>query len=243
MTGVPAQRLAGDASGNRPRPSWRQLGGEVLDVARDLPAFLTAPLYRRWHLTWGATTSEVARPMPGDDLVPAARYCSTRAITIAAPRAQVWPWLIQVGCLRAGFYSNDLLDNQGRPSATAIIADFQHLEAGQLVRMTPSATAEAGTAFTVHSFADSRWLLWSKPGSTWSWTLTPLPSGGTRLVTRIRAGYDWGRPLAGLTAMVLMEFGDFAMLRRMLRGIKARAESASSQVGQAVVQPKLSKLP
>ncbi len=111
-----------------------------------------------------------------------------------------------------------------------IIEDLQYLQAGQLVRMTPSGTAAAGTAFIVHSFADSEWLLWSKPDSTWSWSLTPLPAGGTRLVTRIRARYDWAHPLAGLTAMILMEFGDFAMLRRMLRGIKARAESAGSQV-------------
>lgn len=231
MTGVPAPASGTGAAGaggmaGRARPSWRDLGREILDVGHDLPAFLTAPLYRRRHLNWGATASEVARPMPGDDLVPAAQYRSTRAITIAAPPAAVWPWLVQVGCLRAGFYSNDLLDNQGRPSATTIIEEFQRLETGQLVRMTPSATAEAGTAFTVHSYAAGEWLLWSKPDSTWSWTLTPLGSGGTRLVTRIRARYDWTYPLTGLTAMILMEFGDFAMLRRMLLGIRKRAETA-----------------
>ena len=92
-------------------------------------------------------------------------------------------------------------------------------------RELATATAEAGTAFTVHSFKAGEWLLWSKADSTWAWTLGPLASGSTRLVTRVRARYDWNRPLYGLTAMILMELGDFAMLRRMLRGIKARAES------------------
>lgn len=222
MTGFSASPTG---AGPAPRPTWRQLVSEILDVGHDLPAFVTAPLYRRRHLRWGATAAEATRPMPGDDLVPGCQYCSTRAITIAAPPAAVWPWLVQVGCTRAGFYSNDLLDNQGRPSATIILTEFQHLEAGQLVKMTPSATAEAGTAFTVDSFSTCEWLLWTKADSTWAWTLEPHASGGTRLVTRVRARYDWNRPLSGLTAMLLMEFGDFAMLRRMLRGIKARAES------------------
>jgi hypothetical protein len=98
---------------------------------------------------------------------------------------------------------------------------------GEPIPMSPSGTAPERTAFQVHSFQANQWLLWSKPDSTWAWSLTPTSTGGTRLVTRIRALYDWQYPLAGLTALLLMEFGDFAMLRRMLRGIKARAESGS----------------
>lgn len=203
---------------------------EIGHVAQDLPVFLTAPLYRRWHLRWGATAAEATAPLPGDALVPAAQYRSTRAITIAAPPSQVWPWLVQVGCLRAGFYSNDLLDNLARPSATTIIPALQHLQVGQLVPMSPSDTTPERTAFKVHSFETNEWLLWSKPDSTWAWSLTCTSAGGTRLVTRIRAVYDWQHPLAGLTALVLMEFGDFAMLRRMLRDIKARAESSRHNI-------------
>jgi hypothetical protein len=207
------------------RPTPQELVTEAWHVAQDVPTFLTAPLYRRWHLRWGATAAEATAPLPGDRLVPAAQYCSTRAITIAAPPDKVWPWLVQVGCERAGFYSNDLLDNLGRPSATTIVPALQHLEAGQLIPMSPPGTVSERTAFTVHSFEVGQWLLWSKPDSTWAWSLTPTGSGGTRLVARIRAFYDWQHPLAGLTALVLMEFGDFAMLRRMLRGINARAEA------------------
>jgi hypothetical protein len=207
------------------RPTPTELVAETWHVVQDLPVFLTAPLYRRWHLRWGATTAEATGPLPGDALVPAAQYCSTRAITIAAPPSQVWPWLVQVGCMRAGFYSNDLLDNLARPSAATIIPALQHLAVGQLIPMSPPGTASDRTAFKVHSFRVNEWLLWSKPDSTWAWSLTPTGSDETRLVSRIRAVYEWQHPLTGLTALVLMEFGDFAMLRRMLRGIKARAEA------------------
>jgi hypothetical protein len=208
-----------------PRPTRQELIAEIRDVARDLPVLLTAPWYRRWHLHWGATMAETTGSLPGDAFLPRAHYRSTRAITIDAPPDQVWPWLVQVGCLHGGFYSNDLLDNLGRPSAAAIVPAFQHLEVGQLVPMSPSAAPSERTAFKVHSFQVNEWLLWNKPDSTWAWQLTPTPTGGTRLVTRIRAVYDWQRPANGVTAMILMEFGDFAMLRKMLRGIKARAES------------------
>ena len=69
--------------------------------------------------------------MPGDDLLPRAQFNPTRAITIDAPPAAVWPWLVQVGFGRAGFYSNDLLDNFARPSLREIDPDLQKLEAGQ----------------------------------------------------------------------------------------------------------------
>jgi hypothetical protein len=114
----------------------RQFLAELGDVARDLPAFLTAPLYRSWHLRWGATPAETAASLPGDALVPHAQFKATRAITIDAPPGAVWPWLVQVGCLRAGFYSNDLLDNLGHPSATTIVPSLQHLQIGQWVPMS-----------------------------------------------------------------------------------------------------------
>jgi hypothetical protein len=209
------------------RPTGRELGSQIADVVRDLPALLTAPLYRRRrHLVWGATRMEQLADLPGDDLLPHAQYRSTRAITINAAPEVVWPWLVQVGCGRAGFYSHDLLDNLARPSATTIRPEFQHLEIGQWVPMSPSATPTDRTAFTVDSFDVDRWLLWAKPDSSWVWQLTPDGRGGTRLVTRVHAVYEWRtHPLTALFGCVLMEFGDFAMLRAMLRGIKQRAET------------------
>jgi hypothetical protein len=227
---------------NTARPTYRQMRAEIADVIQDIPAFLTAPLYRRWHLHWGATAKEMTAPLPGDDLQPHAQYRTTRAITIEAPPAAVWPWLVQVGCGRAGFYSNDLLDNLARPSATTILPGLQQLEVGQWVPMSPSATPTDKTAFTVRAFDEERWLLWVKPDSVWAWQLTPTDDNGTRLVTRIHAVYDWHHPRSAALGVVLMEFGDFAMLRRMLRGIKARAESTGDEASQPTDPPQR-KLP
>lgn len=205
-----------------PRPTMREFAHELRTVAADFPLLLTAPLYRRWHLRWGATRAEVAGPLPGDDLLPDAQYRTTRAITVNAPANAVWPWLVQVGCLRGGFYSNDLLDNFAHPSARELIPELQRLEVGQWVSMSP--TPSETTAFKVEDFEVNRWLLWRKPDSTWVWALRELPNGQTRLVTRVHAARDWHKPALALLGLILMEFGDFAMMRRMLLGIKDRAE-------------------
>jgi len=186
------------------------------------PWFVVSPLLRPWHTRWGASDDEVAASMCGDDLVPGCQYRITRAITIDAPPARVWPWLVQVGMGRAGFYSVDLLDNLARPSAERVLPEHQQLTVGQWIPMSPTPTDT--TAFTVHSFIPDRSLVWVKPDSTWTWQLTGNPDGSTRLVTRIRARYEWSRPALAVVSVLLMEFGDFAMIRTMLQGIKSRAE-------------------
>lgn len=207
----------------RPRPTARELAHEIADVVADLPRYATAPLYRRRHQRWGATDAEVAAVMPGDDIIDDVAYLATRAITIDALPEAVWPWLVQVGCLRAGYYANDLLDNLAHPSADRILPEFQHLEVGQWVPMSP--TPNETTAFKVAGFEENRWLLWQQPLSTWAWTLTELPEGRTRLVTRLRIHLDWRHPGMSLFSLVLNEFGDYPMMRRMLLGIRTRAEN------------------
>jgi hypothetical protein len=194
-------------------------------VLADLPLFLTAPIYRRWHVRWGATPAEVAARLPGDDILPHAPYRCTRAITIDAPPEAVWPWLVQVGSRRAGWYSNDLLDNLGHPSAREIVPELQRLEVGQWVPMSPLGPPSEVTAFKVADYETNRSLLWSKPDSTWVWQLRPVGAGKTRLVTRVHTLYDWKKPGMAVLGVVLMEFGDFAMMRRMLLGIRDRAEA------------------
>jgi hypothetical protein len=206
-----------------PRPGPGELARQLRAVLVDLPLLLTAPLYRSWHCRWGATDAEQAAPMPGDEMVARAQFRCTRAITIGAPPAAVWPWLVQVGCLRGGFYSHDLLDNLGRPSARELVPELQHLDIGQWVPMSP--TPSEWSAFKIEEFVVNRWLLWRKPDSTWSWTLTELDDGSTRLVTRVHARYEWRKPASALLGVLLLEFGDFAMMRRMLLGIKERAEA------------------
>ena len=191
-----------------------------------IAVFVTgALLYRRWHLHWGATAAEVAAPMPGDDLLPRAPFQATRAISIEAPPAQVWPWIVQIGLGRAGFYSYDLLDNRGRPSADRILPAWQTLELGAVAAPMANPPNER-TSFRVAGFEPERWLLWAKPGSTWAWRLAPVDNGGTRLVVRLKAAD--GLPRA-LFSAPLLEMADFPMMRRQLLGIKARAERAARQ--------------
>ena len=198
------------------------LRNATADVVRGAPLFWAAPFVRPWHLRWGATDDEVSSAMPGDELVRHARFDATRAITIDAPPAAVWPWLVQIGFGRAGFYSFDLFDNLGHPSAARILPEYQDIAIGDWVAMADPPTDV--TAFRVAGFEAERWLLWRKPDSTWSWRLEPTANGGTRLVTRIKSEYDFDHPASALVSIALMEFADFPMMRHLLLGLKARAE-------------------
>ena len=201
----------------------------VADAVSGLPLFMTAPLYRRWHLRWGATEDEVRGAMPGDEIVPKASFAATRAVTIDAPPAAVWPWIVQIGYRRAGFYTYDLLDNAGYESANVVLEEYQDPQVGDWM---PMASRESDTtAFKVKALATNQWLLWEKPNSTWAWKLDALPSGGTRLVTRLKQRYQWESPALALFTLALLEFGDFPMMRRVLWGIKSRAEGAHSGGG------------
>jgi hypothetical protein len=126
---------------------------------------------------------------------------------------------------KAGFYSNDLLDNAGHPSATRVLPELQRLHVGDWVPMF--SRVDSTTAFRVQGFETGRFLVWAKPHSTSAWTLTPLPDARTRLAIRIRQRYDRRTPASALLTAVLMELADFPMMRRMLIGIKRRAEMSA----------------
>jgi len=203
----------------------------ILDALSGLPLFITAPLYRHWHIRWGATDEEVRGPMPGDDIVPRASFNATRAITIEAPSERVWPWIVQMGYRRAGFYTYDLLDNAGYESANRILEEYQHLKIGDWMPM--ASKVNETTAFKVKAFETDQWLLWEKPDSTWAWKLIPLAGGRTRLITRLKQRYQWESPAMAVMTLLLLEFGDFPMMRRVLKGIKVRAERMSTAEGTA----------
>jgi len=82
-------------------------------------------LFRSWQLRWGATDDEVTRSMLGDDIVGKPSFNATRAVSIKAPAENIYPWIVQMGVSRAGWYSYDLLDNLGRPSAKVILPAYQ----------------------------------------------------------------------------------------------------------------------
>jgi hypothetical protein len=211
----------------------RRIGYGILDVLSGLPLFATAPLYRGWHQRWGATDAEVRSSMPGDDIVPKASFNATRAVTIDAPPEMVWPWIVQMGYRRAGFYTYAILDNAGYESADRILDQYQPPKIGDWVPMAKKVNDT--TAFKVKAFEIHEWLLWEKPDSTLAWKLIPLEGGRTRLISRLKQRYTWEKPGMAIFTLVLLEFGDFPMMRRVLKGIKVRAERMSAR--EAVPSP------
>jgi hypothetical protein len=194
-------------------------------TALAMVAFLA---YRRWHLRWGATEAEIAGPMPGDERLPGASFTATRAITMRARPEHVWPWLVQIGFNRAGWYSYDLLDNLGRRSADRVIPELQAISIGDWIPMAGTITEQ--TAFRVEAFERPRMLLWAKPDSTWVWSLVPIDGARTRVVSRLRCRHRPGTIL-GLAGVLLMELGDFPMFRKLLLNLRQRAERLAAGEG------------
>jgi hypothetical protein len=189
-------------------------------LAPAVAALAYARFVRPWQLTWGATAAETSRALPSDDLVPNPTFNATRAITIAAPPEAVWPWIVQMGLTRAGWYSYDLLDNLGRPSARRILPELQNLQPGDIVPMSP----DGKQGMKVHSVNAPRSMVWGEPGgTTWAWQLDEAGPGSTRLITRVRSRYRWLSPSIAFSALV--EFGDIWMMRKMLLNLKERASS------------------
>ena len=154
---------------------------------------------------------------------------ATRAVSIAAEPEQVWPWLVQIGRGRAGWYSYDRLDNEGKPSAREIMAPYQQMEVGDVVVMSSRDGEPYGP--TVLGLEPPCSLLWGDSEQphrfTWLWLLRDDGRGQTRLLSRIRCRYSLRDPLFAL----LMELADPIMMRRCLLGIAERAEG-QAQAGR-----------
>jgi hypothetical protein len=189
-------------------------------------------LYRPWHLKWGATPEELARRMHGDEIVRRPIFNATRVVTVNARPEDIWPWLVQIGFGRAGWYSIDLFDNLGRHSSERIVPELQHIEVGDLVPLGPG----EGSGMFVKEFVLNQSILWwtgKEAQTTWAWGLYPTIGGATRLVTRVRAPFSWRQPISAVW-LVLTEVADFPMMRKCLLGIKHRAEMRASSAGEAL---------
>ena len=192
-------------------------------------ALVITALYLRWarpaQMRWGATDAEVARAMPGDALSDRPTFLSTRAITIDATPEVIWPWLVQIGYGRAGFYGYDILENLGSPrglkSADQIVPELQRLAVGD-----PLPLSAAG-GLVVNAIAPNQYLVWSGtsgvyPGA-FTWALYPIDAGHTRLVSRIQWSHHWSQPLM-MGMDLFTEFTDHLAVRKILQGVKDRAE-------------------
>lgn len=183
-------------------------------------------LYRRylrdWVLTWGATASEVERPLPGDDLLAAPDVLATRAIEIEAPPSAIWPWLVQMGPGRAGAYTYDWIENLfglGMHSADTIVPEWQRLEVGDVLR-----PAKGGPGMRVEILEPERVLSNRSEAGDWVWTFFLEPQdGSTRLISRNRIAMK-GASAGQRLGILVMEPGSLVMERKMLLGIKERAE-------------------
>jgi hypothetical protein len=183
-------------------------------------------LLRRRVLTWGATGEEAGAPLPGDELLPHAGGVSTRAITIDAPAQAVWPWLAQMGpAPRGGAYTYDWVENLlglDMHSADRILPEFQHPRIGDTIGFG----ANRMRLERVEPDGPNRVLAWRSEDGAWVWTFVIREEGGrTRLISRNRFRLP-PRPLRLIWPA--MEVGSLIMERKMLQGIRQRAEALAA---------------
>ncbi len=183
---------------------------------------------RNLQMTWGATSEDVDRPMMGDDLLVNPEFSATRAIEINAAPEDIWPWIIQMGNTRAGFYGFDNLDNGGVPSADTILSEYQGLQAGDSI---PGGVyrGEVWYLMEVKEMNPGKEMLWvfleGTPweGATWSWGLYRIDDERTRLVSRLRQKYGL-TSVQEVIACSMIDAIEILMMRTTLRGIKYRVE-------------------
>ena len=171
-------------------------------------------------LTWGATKEEVTATLPGDELLEAADGIATRAIEIDAPPAAIWPWIAQMGpSPRGGAYTYDWIENLldlNMHSADRVLPQYQHPQIGDTVGYGPN-------LMRVEIVEPQHVLAWRSEDGNWVWTFIIESDNGstTRLISRNRFRLP---TLVTRLGMALMEPASLVMERKMLRGIKERAE-------------------
>ena len=185
-----------------------------------------------------ANRDERTRALPGDDILREVEGSLTHAVTINRPRAEVWPWLVQMGAGRAGWYSYDFIDNGRQHSEERIVPELQEIDVGTIMPWLPDATE----GFSVMRVERGRCLVLGAvppeggpPLMTWAFVLEETRPGVTRLIVRARerAGYQPPFGLPHWTVKTLVPWGHLVMQRKQLLGIARRAEAAAATAATA----------
>jgi hypothetical protein len=185
---------------------------------------LLNPVLRRWHLKWGCIQEEATMVLPGDELVPEIKVDATHAITIHTPAATIWPWIVQIGADKGGFYSYDFLENLvgcQLKSVDRIIPEWQNLNKADSVSLHPKAPR-----IPVSICLPNQSLVL---GQVWGFHLKPVDATTTRLLVRARGGYDpriKNSVINFLLWHVLYEPIHFIMEQKMMKSIKRLAENS-----------------
>jgi len=205
-----------------------------------LVIFTFAALYwfpiRRWMGRWGTTPSDLSRVMAGDGLIADPTYSGTMAVIVNARPEDIWPWLVQMGYQRGGLYSYDWLDRLfgflDRPSTARILPEFQHLAVGDEIPLGrgpgwPVASMEPPRALVLdmRNMGSIDWV--------WQFGLYTVDEKQTRLVSRSRVH---ARTIWAWLLTSAIEPAGFIMTRRMLLGLKQRAEALAAASGDASVR-------
>lgn len=178
---------------------------------------------RRAVLTWGATEQESASRLPGDELLEEADGVATRAIEIQAPASAVWPWLAQMGpAPRGGAYTYDWIENLlglNMHSVDRVLPEYQHPQVGETIGYAPN-------RMRLERVEPEHVLAWRSEDGNWVWSFVlRQTNGSTRLISRNRFRLP---RLIDRIGMAPMEPGSLVMERKMLLGIKQRAEKLAT---------------
>lgn len=193
-------------------------------------------ILRRWHSMWGTTRDERQRVYPGDMLVALPRVQYTRAITIAATPAKIFPWLLQIGQGRGGFYSYELLENivgSNIHNANGILPQYQNLKVGDIIRLIPRDVPSYRVGMILPD--EALVLQTNNPANdnrttgSWGFYLHESESGTTRLIIRSRLDYE-PTVMNFIIWRLITEPVHFLMEEKMLRGIKERVEGTNMPV-------------
>lgn len=221
-------------------PRWLKLAGYLI-LAVALLALITEVIVFPWIKTWGASPVETSMALAGDSLVPATSFETTKAVSIQAAPDQIYPWLLQLGVDRGGMYSYTWIENLMGLHVTnvdVIRPDLQEVAVGDFLRFVPTDfPAQPGPGLYVKRMVQNEAfiLCFGIEGSpdepctsTWQFVIHPQPDGSTRLILRNRISdqESWQNTTFGRLFMI----PTFVMERKMLLGIKERAERLAVDV-------------